>query len=56
MGRFSQVFAGINALGTAPFKRTLPLVPLALIFVLALIVCAQWRMIVDRIEEVSEEI
>jgi hypothetical protein len=54
MGKIATTLASVNKLVTAPFNAKLPIMPIALLFVLALVVAFEWRLIVDRIEEVVE--
>jgi hypothetical protein len=51
-----NLLGNVNTLITAPFRTKLPLMPIVLTLFLALIVAFQWRLIVDRIDEIEEEI
>lgn len=53
MQEIGSLFANINAMAVTPFKQQLPLAPVALLFVLVLIIALQWRWIVDSIEEIA---
>jgi hypothetical protein len=48
----SESIGEINSLAIAPFAQPLPILPIALVFVLLLICAGEWRLIVDRIDRV----
>lgn len=54
LSNLSATAARVNALAMAPFQANLPISTVALLFLAALILAAQWRFIIDRIEEVEE--
>lgn len=53
LSKIAQTIGRVNQMAMAPFQAKLPLATVALLFVLALVLATQWRLIVDRIEEVE---
>lgn len=45
-----QIFGTMNKLAVAPFKHQIPLGVLLGVFVIALLILGQWRLIVDRVD------
>ncbi len=52
MGSLTSAVQSVNQMAQQPFKMRLPLTHLGLIFLLLLLVSFQWRLILDKIEEV----
>ncbi len=51
LAKLYQTVNRVNAAAMAPFQTNLPLKTVGLLFLLALIVAVQWRLIVEKIEE-----